>query len=331
MPGSGNIIPLKFNLKSTQDLAAIVNRQCSSASVLSLERGPFQGAVQIVPLDNIRLSLMELNKTVAIAANRKGNNYHFCINLSAEPFAHNVTAQGVRIEQTAIFGFNSSLRDLDLRLDAGCRFCSITVPSSLLIQKLSQCDYMGMQNILNSFNILSNRIVSFSLFSYLSDFWAHLDDVPLLSSSIEEEILTILFECFLSLDDRKVGLALSRRDRHEAALQVLSLTSASPVTPFEVQDLCSLLHQSRTSLFNGCKEKFNMSPLQVVRSIRLHQVRHALLDIEFCAKHNINGVLDAASHFGFVGRSHFTRYYKQEFQETPAQTLGARRNSDQIF
>jgi len=326
-----NIIPLKLNLKSTPDLAAIINRQCSNSSILSLKRGPFEGSVQILPLDNIRLSLMEFNKDVVIAADRKGDNYHFCINLSEEPFAHKVFAQGVRIEQTAVFGFNTGLKDLDLRLDAGCRFCSITVPSSLLIQKLSQCDYAVMQNILNNFNILSNRVVSSSLFSYLNDLWAHLDDAPLLPRSIEDKILTILFECFLSSDDRKVGLALSRRDRHEAALQVLSLTSASPVTPFEVQDLCSLLHQSRTSLFNGCKEKFNMSPLQVVRSIRLHQVRHALLDVEFCAKNNINGVLDAASFFGFVGRSHFTRYYKQEFQETPAQTLGGRRQSDQIF
>ena len=326
-----NIIPLKLNLKSTPDLAAIINRQCSNASVLSLERGGFEGVVRILPLDSIRLSLMEFNKTVAIAADRKGDNYHFCINLSAEPFAHKVFAQGVRIEQTAVFGFNSDLKDLDLRLDVGCRFCSITVPSSLLIQRLSQCDYVGVQNILNNFNILSNQIVSSSLFSYLNDLWVRLDDGPLLSRPIEDEILTILFECFFSSDDRKVGLALSRRDRHEAALQVLSLTSASPVTPFEVQDLCSLLHQSRTSLFNGCKEKFNMSPLHVVRSVRLHQVRHALLDVEFCINHNINGVLDAASFFGFVGRSHFTRYYKQEFQETPAQTLGGRRQSDQIF
>lgn len=330
MRSFGNIIPHKFNLKSTPDLAAIINRQCSNASILSLERGSFEGSVQILPLDNIRLSLMEFNKTVAIVADRRGDNYHFCINLSAEPFAHKVSAQGVRIEQTAVFGFNSGLKDLDLRLDAGCRFCSINVPRPLLIQKLSQCDYVGMQNILNNFNVLSNRIVSSSLFSYLNDLWAHLDDAPLLSRSIEDEILAILFECF-SFGDRKVGIALSRRDRHEAALQVLSLTSASPVTPFEVQGLCSFLHQSRTSLFNGCKEKFNMSPLQVVRSVRLHQVRHALLDIEFCTNHNIKGVLDAASFFGFVGRSHFTRYYKLEFQETPAQTLGGRRHSDQIF
>ena len=148
---------------------------------------------------------------------------------------------------------------------------------------------------------------------------------------VEDEILSTLIECFVSTDKRKVGVAIDRRDRHEAALQVLALTSSSPTKPFEIQDLCSLLHQSRTSVFNGCKEKFKMSPLQVVRSVRLHQVRHALMDTEFCIENNIHSVSDVASHFGFVGRSNFARYYKQEFLEMPSQTLSNRRHADHAF
>ena len=74
-----------------------------------------------------------------------------------------------------------------------------------------------------------------------------------------------------------------------------------------------------------------MSPVQVVRSVRLHQVRHALMDVEFSAQKNLNGFVDTAEYFGFVGRSHFARYYKNEFMETPRQTLALRRKSEQIF
>ena len=74
-----------------------------------------------------------------------------------------------------------------------------------------------------------------------------------------------------------------------------------------------------------------MSPLLVVRLVRLHQVRQALLDAEFCIANDLFGFTDIASHFGFVGRSHFARYYKNEFLEMPRQTLSNRRYSQQTF
>ena len=68
-----------------------------------------------------------------------------------------------------------------------------------------------------------------------------------------------------------------------------------------------------------------MSPVEVVRSVRLHQARHALLDAEFCKNNNLNGVIDIANHFGFSSRSHFSRYYKQCFSESPRQSFSTRR------
>ena len=143
--------------------------------------------------------------------------------------------------------------------------------------------------------------------------------------------MTTLTECFVDNQSRKLGIVIGRKERHEAAMKVLSMTSNSPRIAFEIQDLSMLLHQSRSSLFSGCKEKFGMSPVEVVRSVRLHQVRHALLDTEFCMQNNLDGVIDIANYFGFAGRSHFTRYYKQQFLETPRQTLVARRDSEKKF
>ena len=322
---------LHFEIKSTVDMAAILNRQFIGSSVLSLEQGPIDGTVQILPLPNLRLVLIELNKKVAFCADRKAGKYHFSVNLSDDPTRDNVVAQGVSIARPAIFGFNKELKDLDLQLSTGCRFCSIVIPEPIMMAKLSEYGATNVQDILNKFNILSSGLVPYGLILYLSELWANLSSLVLSPKLVEDEILSTLIECFVSTDNRKVGVAIDRRDRHEAALQVLALTSSSPTKPFEIQDLCSLLHQSRTSVFNGCKEKFKMSPLQVVRSVRLHQVRHALMDTEFCIENNIHSVSDVASHFGFVGRSHFARYYKQEFLEMPSQTLSNRRHADHAF
>ena len=322
---------LRFEIKSTVDMAAILNRQFIGSSVLSLEKGPIDGTVQILPLPNLRLVLIELNKKVAFCADRKPGKYHFSVNLSDDPIRDNIVAQGVSIARPAIFGFNKELKDLDLQLSTGCRFCSIVIPEPIMMAKLSEYGATNVQDILNKFNILSSGLVPYGLILYLSELWANLSSLVLSPKLVEDEILSTLIECFVSTDNRKVGVAIDRRDRHEAALQVLALTSSSPTKPFEIQDLCSLLHQSRTSVFNGCKEKFKMSPLQVVRSVRLHQVRHALMDTEFCIENNIHSVSDVASHFGFVGRSHFARYYKQEFLEMPSQTLSNRRHADHAF
>ena len=323
---------LRFDIKSTVDLEAILNRQLIAASVLPLERGSLNGVVQILPLVNIAIVLIELNKKVAICADRKAGKLHFALNLSDNHARDSIVAQGVSISRPAIFGFNENLKDLDLQLSAGCRFCSIVVPEHFFAKKMTEfrC-FFDMKDIMSTFNILTNSSVSTCFIQYLNRIWQNMPSFALFPQLIEEEILSILIDCFIGHDDRKVGLALPRRDRHEAALQVLALANSSVTKPFEVNDLCSLLHQSRTSLFNGCKEKFKMSPLQVLRSVRLHQVRHALLDAEFCIENNLCGVNGVASHFGFVGRSHFARHYKQEFLEMPSQTLLKRRHADQSF
>ncbi len=288
--------------------------------------------VKILPLVNIVVVLIELNKKVAFCADRKPGILHFSLNLSDDPARESLVAQGVSITRPAIFGFNENLKDLDLQLSAGCRFCSIVVPEHFFAKRLTELGcFPDVKNTLGGFNILTNGCVSSRFVQYLNGLWKSLPSPVLSLQFIEQEILSILIDCFVDHDDRKVGVVPPRRERHEAALQVLALANSSVTKPCEIQDLCSLLHQSRTSLFNGCKEKFKMSPLQVVRSVRLHQVRHALLDTEFCIENNIDGVSDVASHFGFVGRSHFARNYKQEFLEMPSQTLSNRRQADQSF
>ena len=74
-----------------------------------------------------------------------------------------------------------------------------------------------------------------------------------------------------------------------------------------------------------------MSPVQVVRSVRLRQVHHALLDTEFCSNNGLQSVSDVSQYFGFASRSQFTKYYKIELMETPGRTLMRRRHQEKNF
>ena len=320
---------IRLPVKSAADLAAIFNRQLRNAAVLSLEPGVIEGSVDVIVLPNIRLFRVTLNASVALCADRCPGKKVFSIDLSSGISSDCIRAQGVTLTRPALFGFNTNLKDLDLVLPAGSQLCAVVLQDDFLLAQVQRLACEEVLEIVDQFNVLSNSFVSSDLMIAIAKCWS---SSRVVSKDIMEcEIVTALMQCLLDRNERKVATITSRQDRHEAALRILAMTFLDPTQPFEIQDLANLLHQSRTSIFSGCKEKFGMSPVQVVRSVRLHQVRHALTDVEFSARNNLNGVVDTAEYFGFVGRSHFARYYKNEFKETPRQTLALRRKSELVF
>ena len=320
---------IKLPFKSTADLAAIFNRQLHNVSVLALEPGVVEGFVDVLVLPNIRLFRVTLNAPVALYADRRLGKKVFSIDLSEVISSDFIQAQGIALTRPALFGFNANLKDLDLVLPAGSQLCTVVLQDDFLLAQVQRLACEEVLEIVDQFNVLSNSFVSSDLMTAIAKCWSSSRVVS--EDIMEFEIVAALMQCLLDRNERKVATILSRQDRHEAALRILAMTFSDPTQPFEIQDLANLLHQSRTSIFSGCKEKFGMSPVQVVRSVRLHQVRHALTDVEFSTQNNLNGVVDTAEYFGFVGRSHFARYYKNEFMETPRQTLALRRKSEQIF
>ena len=319
----------RLAINSTVDVASIFDRQLDNTSVLSLGTGSISGFVDVIPLKNIRLFSIKVDQSLAIFADRSCEKILFSIDLQHSSSNDSLKAQGVSLSRAALFGFNSGLSQMDLLLPASSHMCCVAIPFNFFIKRLEKLNCTDLQEVVDNYNVLVNSVVSGQLISLLKQCWD--SSLPISNEYLEDEIVTTLVESLADQSDRKIGRVLNRQDRHQAALDVLSTTYLTPTRAYEVQDLSDLLHQSRTSLFYGCKEKFGMSPVQVVRSVRLHQVRYALLDVEFCIENNLNGVIDTAEFFGFVGRSHFAKHYKNEFKETPRQTLSLRRKAEQVF
>ena len=321
----------RFPVHSTVRLSEILNRQLRNTSVLALEKGSINGSVDVIPLSNCRLFRIVLDKTVAIHAERRPGNIFFSVDLSSESSAESICAQGVSLSRKALFGFNSNLKDLDLILPSSTRMCTIAVPADVLECRLTGLRFSGALNFIDRFNVLANNSITASdgLISLLSECWNSPQGISPLS--FEDQIFSSLADCLIDKVNRKAAPPLVRKDRHAAALGILSVVNSAPFKYFEIQDLANLLHQSRTSLYGACKDKFGMSPVQVVRSVRLRQVNHALLDTEFCLKNNLFSVSDVAQYFGFASRSQFTKYYKMELMETPGQTLSRRRHEEKNF
>ena len=319
------MFPLSLTFETPIDFASILNRQLSNASILPLESGPLSGRIQILRFPNITINLIKANKKIAICADRSSNIKTFTVDLSPPSLSSPIIAQGVNITRPSIFGFNSSLKDLDLHLDRCSELCSIIVSSSYLSQELQKYNSHDLLDIFDRYNVFSSNSVHFRLVPLLKSLFSVPCNQHLLKlEELENDIVSLIVECFMDDIDIHFNFAIDRKERHQAALSLLSTASLNNGQPLKIQDLSELLHQSRTSIFNGCKEKFGMSPVEVVRSVRLHQVRHALINTEFRKKHNLNGVVEIADYFGFASRSHFSRYYKEHFSETPRESLASR-------
>ena len=88
-----------------------------------------------------------------------------------------------------------------------------------------------------------------------------------------------------------------------------------------IDELCTELYQSRTSIIKGSKEHFDRSPLEVQRSIRKDRVRQLLLDPDLCQMLGLRGVGAIAAELGFTSRSHFAKRYQEMYGEQAQTTL----------
>lgn len=152
--------PLLLHINSTVDFASVLDRQLKDACVLPLERGSIKGSVKVLPLPNIRLCLIESNREIAICANRSLGKVTFTIDLSFKPSSSSIVAQGVSLSRPAIFGFNSSLKDLDLHINSYSRLCSIVVPVKYLSFILRQYRCLDLSEFFDRYNVFTSELVS---------------------------------------------------------------------------------------------------------------------------------------------------------------------------
>ncbi|WP_434984332.1 helix-turn-helix domain-containing protein [Vreelandella zhaodongensis] len=86
--------------------------------------------------------------------------------------------------------------------------------------------------------------------------------------------------------------------------------------PVTMETLCELTHVSRRTLQYSFTTILGISPLQFLRLTRLNRVRRALRNAE---PHQT--VTDIATYWGFWHLGQFSHDYKQQFGESPSQTL----------
>ncbi|MBV6756438.1 AraC family transcriptional regulator [Rhodococcus opacus] len=108
-------------------------------------------------------------------------------------------------------------------------------------------------------------------------------------------------------------------DNPAAVRKVLDLLEAAPGAQHTVADLAEAAGVGVRQLQKLFLDRFEMSPSEYVRNLRLDGVRADLLKREpGCT------VSEVAFRWGFNHLGRFAQYYEQKFGETPSRTLGIR-------
>ena len=87
--------------------------------------------------------------------------------------------------------------------------------------------------------------------------------------------------------------------------------------PISLADLASITEVHASTLINGFRKHYNISPLAYLKCKRLEAARRDLLD----ADPKITSVTDIATTWGFFHLSRFAQYYQNHFGELPSETL----------
>ena len=86
-------------------------------------------------------------------------------------------------------------------------------------------------------------------------------------------------------------------------------------------NLSATIFASCSSIVHNCRQTFVISPMALLKQIRLAQVQHALGSPEVQRTIGDHAVQEIASHFGFQSCNHFARDYRSQFGESPSATL----------
>lgn len=145
---------------------------------------------------------------------------------------------------------------------------------------------------------------------------------PAAAASFEEFVLTLLLHGHPNnfSDALREPGSLATTDVIKRAARYMEDHAGEPIT---ISDVAASVNVSVRSLQAGFQRCRNTTPTAYLRNIRLHHVRHELINATTAIS-----VTDVALRWGFLHLGRFSQLYKSAFNENPCMTLRRARKAD---
>ena len=310
---------LDASFESCGDLQELFQPLSPDLVALQLSSGLLKGRVQAWGFDGFRLNLLTTNQSLFLSGARRPEPCTLALPLDPSEGDGAFKAQGISMPWAGLMGYNRGLIDFDLKLPAGARLATVVINKAAWLDRHGPTGRPLMMKRWETTNQLKVRA------PLLEQLQRHLmalmhGQADAEQTETSEQLMQTLIHCFE--DPTAETLPIAKREaRHQAAIGLLHWCAKRPKTPLKVEEISSEIFQSRTSLFQGSKEHFQRTPLELQRSIRLDRVRQLLINPKQRQHQGLNGVSEVVEAMGFSSRSHFARRYQQHFDELPHETL----------
>jgi hypothetical protein len=290
-----------------------------SCNVTQLSKGELVTSSICAPINDAHLEIFKSSQTILYEEEANHNSVAFCwINSNGEQTQTNTIISGHKMMDLSIAGFNrlnktgGNIWDI---VGANTQLCCMSLKWEKMKKKIDQMNaYNAFAKLEECIGIDSNSSASIQLKSLferhftkgLSESDAFYDlAIATLEEPCDQEILT------------------ERSDKTELIEDLVKLLyeDREGMPPLTISEITKYLNTEKESLSIACRTNFDMPILDLIKSIRLEQVKKSYLNPHvpkglknFTKKQN-------ALYYGFKNWATFQKFYYQTFQESPDETI----------
>lgn len=138
---------------------------------------------------------------------------------------------------------------------------------------------------------------------------------PMVTAHVENSLMGALL-CLLPHDRTEEFAQLASSGESRTVARVREFLEAHAAEPIEMEDVVEVARVPLRTLYHLFRQSLGVTPMQLLRDIRLDRVRQALSE----GRPGVT-VTTAALDWGFHHLGRFAQQYRERFNETPSETL----------
>jgi len=280
--------------------------------VVQISCGPLQGHLSATRSAGGLLLQLTTNQCLSCSGSR--NQRWLAIALEQTNNLEMHRLRGEPVGPCSVQGFNRNLTESIWQVSPQSHLSLFVIPVKRILDLIALDPSSTLQEVIDTSNVVTFQPGHFQT---LKTF--------LLSSDIHgyaarDMLDALLVECFMRPDNiSSAGIPLS--NRAELMQDLLNYGLSNPSEVISLEALSKTLLKSPSSITKAAREQFGVSPMHLLKQIRLQQVQNLLMDREQQQYLGTQSIGSIAQRFGFTAPNHFARDYRAMFGESPSQTF----------
>ena len=280
--------------------------------VVQISRGPLQGHLSATRSAGGLLLQLTTNQCLSCSGTR--NQRWLAIALEQTQNLEMHRLRGEPVGPCSVQGFNRNLTESIWQVSPDSHLSLLVIPVKRILDLIALDPSTTLQEVIDISNVVTFQPGHFqSLKTFLLSPEIH-------GSQAREMLDALLVECFMRPDSiSDAGIPLS--NRAELMQDLLNYGLCNTSEAISLETLSKTLLKSSSSITKASREQFGVSPMQLLKQIRLQQVQNLLLDRERQQQLGTQSVSSIAKKFGFTAPNHFAHDFRIMFGESPRQAF----------